>query len=151
MLARVGTYPRPRVKGPAGPRTVTGPGGSRLGLFHRRQSTQVYLYPYPPLFLSHIPHNLIYIHQFTMVANGNSNGDSTSGRVLKSGVWAPIPTFFDDSEELGMSFCLPVVPLKLADTTRCQAIQGACSQACQDWYAACRLWIYGRGVPLVSR
>lgn len=32
-------------------------------------------------------------------ANGNSNGDS--GRVLKSGVWAPIPTFFDESEELG--------------------------------------------------
>jgi hypothetical protein len=34
-----------------------------------------------------------------MTVNG-TNG--TSGRVLKAGVWAPIPTFFDDSEELGM-------------------------------------------------
>jgi hypothetical protein len=34
-----------------------------------------------------------------MTVNGTSNG--TSGRVLKAGVWAPIPTFFDESEELG--------------------------------------------------
>ena len=33
-----------------------------------------------------------------MTVNG-TNG--TSGIVLKAGVWAPIPTFFDDSEELG--------------------------------------------------
>jgi hypothetical protein len=35
-----------------------------------------------------------------MTVNGNGNGNSSS-RVLKAGVWAPIPTFFDDSEELG--------------------------------------------------
>jgi len=34
-----------------------------------------------------------------MTVNG-TNG--TTGRVLKAGVWAPIPTFFDESEELGM-------------------------------------------------
>lgn len=35
-----------------------------------------------------------------MTVNGTANGHSSS-RVLKAGVWAPIPTFFDDSEELG--------------------------------------------------
>lgn len=31
-----------------------------------------------------------------MVANGNGHV-----RNLKAGVWAPIPTFFDDNEEIG--------------------------------------------------
>lgn len=34
-----------------------------------------------------------------MSANG-VNGHSNK-RVLKAGVWAPIPTFFDDNEDLG--------------------------------------------------
>lgn len=35
--------------------------------------------------------------------NGHSNGSkgATHKRVLKPGVWAPIPTFLDDKEELG--------------------------------------------------
>ena len=37
-----------------------------------------------------------------MTVNG-TNGHSSS-LVLKAGVWAPIPTFFDDSEELGQWF-----------------------------------------------
>jgi hypothetical protein len=55
--------------------------------------------PYPPLL--HIPTLYLtsQIHTNKMTVNG-TNG--TSGRVLKAGVWAPIPTFFDDSEELGM-------------------------------------------------
>ncbi len=32
--------------------------------------------------------------------NGTANGHSTT-RTLKPGVWAPIPTFFQDNEDLG--------------------------------------------------
>jgi len=51
------------------------------------------LLPIPTLYLTSE------IYRNKMTVNG-TNG--TSGRVLKAGVWAPIPTFFDDSEELGM-------------------------------------------------
>jgi hypothetical protein len=36
-----------------------------------------------------------------MNTNGHVNGTAAATRTLRPGVWAPIPTFMDDNEELG--------------------------------------------------
>jgi len=60
-----------------------------------------------------------------MSANGTSNGHS---RVLKHGVWAPIPTFYDDNEELDLETFKSHV-LRLANSGMQPVICGSMGEA----------------------
>ena len=68
-------------------------------------------------------------------ADSSANGHT---RVLKPGVWAPIPTFFDDHEDLGK---LPWIIPEL--TIRYGHFQVPCRAPGKGRYAASDLRIHG--------
>lgn len=73
-----------------------------------------------------------------MVANGNGHA-----RTLKAGVWAPIPTFFDDNEEIGELESLTTSPDALLTARRLRDVQRSCGDPGQGRHAARRVRLDG--------
>lgn len=64
--------------------------------------------------------------------NGTANGNGTTQRVLKAGVWAPIPAFMDANEELGES-ARWWLDLRGGDVGGCERIQTQWSTMGTQW------------------